>query len=189
MSNLLFSDIKINPVSFILHHCQNIRPWNERLNRSGNQDPLMAILESAILVSGDTMVEKIFYTQSTRLEKGMRNNLLQAITDFAQAAFEDQCQSISLGSYTITNCIHEIEEPLHPEHKVPLQIYCIIEKNTDENAVQSAMEETLNRFTDKYNRIDIFAKKSKYFKEFQREMEDVFKDLALKSEDRFKTLF
>ena len=57
------------------------------------------------------------------------------------------------------------------------------------DALRSAMEKTLNRFTDKYNRINIFAKKSKYFKEFQREMENVFKDLDSKSEDQLKLSF
>ncbi len=78
---------------------------------------------------------------------------------------------------------------MNPSHVEALQMYCIIEKGTDERAIKSSMADAINQFLNRYSRNDIFDKKIRKFRKFTDRMENIFKDLILKSEDRFKSLF
>ncbi len=149
----------------------------------------MAILETSILFQGTTLLEKQFYSTEDVLDKKIRNSLLQAIAGLAKEAFGDTIQSFSLGSYSIVLYSHEIQEPMNPSHVETLQMYCIIEKGTDEKAIKNAMADAINQFLNTYSRNAIFDKKIRKFRDFPDRLENIFKDLILKSEDRFKSLF
>lgn len=149
----------------------------------------MAILETAITLQGDPLVEKAFYSTADVLDKNIRNALLQAITGLAQEAFNDAIQSFSLGEYSIVLIMHDITQPGNPTNKLPIMMYCIVEKNTDEKAIKQCMKDTIDQFLDRYSLNDIFDKKLKKFKDFSDRLSKIFKDLILKSEDRFKSLF
>jgi hypothetical protein len=149
----------------------------------------MAILETAISFQGDPLIERTFYSTDDVLDKNIRNALLQAITGLAQEAFNDAIQSFTLGDYSIVLFSHEVAEPINPINKHPLMMYCIVEKNTDEKAIKQCMQDALVQFLNRYSLNDIFEKKTKKFKDFPDRLSKIFKDLILKSEDRFKSLF
>ena len=149
----------------------------------------MAILETTISFQGDPLIERAFYSTDDVLDKNIRNALLQAITGLAQEAFNDAIQSFTLGDYSIVLISHEISEPINPTNKVPLMMYCIVEKNTDEKAIKQCMQDAVTQFLNRYSLNDIFEKKTKKFKDFPDRLSKIFKDLILKSEDRVKSLF
>ncbi|RLI64288.1 MAG: hypothetical protein DRO88_07770, partial [Promethearchaeia archaeon] len=68
-------------------------------------------------------------------------------------------------------------------------IFSIIEKDTKEKPVISAMNNSLDQFLNRYSNFDIRSMKIKKFKKFEKRMEETFADLALKLEDRFKALY
>jgi hypothetical protein len=149
---------------------------------------LMAILETSVILMGDPLYEKQYYNTDAVLEKTIRNSLLQAIDGLAKEAFDDEIQSFSLGEYSIVLIAHELKEP-NTDAKANLQMYCIIEKDTDEKAIKESMHEAMNQFLNRFSINDIFSKKKKKFKKFPTRLDNIFKDLILKSEDRFKSLF
>ena len=70
-----------------------------------------------------------------------------------------------------------------------IQIYTIIEENTNITSVQKNMNEILLQFLNKYSIYDITQKNLKKFKGFSERFAEVFQDLALNYEDRFKAIF
>jgi hypothetical protein len=156
----------------------------------------MAILELSILNDNIILLEKQFYQADNILDKNIRNGLLQAISNLVDEAFGEQVQSFSLGEYSIVLVSSDIgvavSEDEDDEETIPkkkLLMYCIVNRNTDEKIIIKSMNEALFQFTNRYSINDIFQKKVKKFKKFEKRLDKIFGDLILKSEDRFKSLF
>ena len=71
----------------------------------------------------------------------------------------------------------------------PLLAYAIIEKETESDIVKKLLKEITQNFSNRYSVIDIFEKKSKFFKKFEIRVGEILGDLKMKTEDRFKSLF
>ncbi len=155
----------------------------------------MAILEVAILFNMETMLESQFYETEDVLDRRIRNSLLQAISDLASEAFGEEMQSFSLGDYSIVFISHQLgalkaeDDIENTVQEEKITMYCIVNKNTDEKIVIKSMNDALFQFTNRYSMNDLYNRKLKKFRKFEKRLEKIFGDLILKSEDRFKSLF
>lgn len=151
----------------------------------------MAIYETGILLDRKTLVEKKYYDSSNQLDNDLRAGLLSAIDGFAKEAFDTELDSFTLSTYTLLAISRQIREPgtegKHGMHT--LMMFAIIEKETNEKAVKDCMNDAVNQFLNRYSTNDILTKKSKHFRKFTKRFDKIFKDLSLKSEDRFSSMF
>ncbi|MFW9990345.1 MAG: hypothetical protein ACFFC3_17015, partial [Candidatus Odinarchaeota archaeon] len=74
-------------------------------------------------------------------------------------------------------------------NKQPLLSYAIIEKGTDASVVKQQLDQIISYFLNRYPLNDIFSKKPKYFRQFEKRINEILGDLRLKTEDRFRSLF
>ncbi len=157
----------------------------------------MTILETAIIFKGETLCETQFYTSEELLSKETRNYLLNAVLGLADAAFKDEIQNFSLGNHTILLSFRylddyekfDTETGKNDTMTAALLLYCIVEKKNDEKLVRNAMNDALAQFIHRYSTFDIIHGDRAKFTKYSKRLEKIFKDLALKSEDRFKNLF
>lgn len=173
----------------------------------------MAILEVGIVFKTTNLSTKKF-SPDVIFSPDIRKNLLNALFkgSFQKVSFGDHILLIQSLPLKLTDEEEEEKEeklfsfipPL--EKKVAddldtetqekddqientIQIYTIIEKNTNISSVQKNMNEVLLQFLNKYSIYDITQKNLKKFKGFSERFADVFQDLALNYEDRFKAIF
>ena len=149
----------------------------------------MAILEIGILFMQEPLLETQYYTASHKIDKNLRMNLLHSLDAVTSEAFGEELSSFSLGEFTILMTKRKITEPNNASHTEALLLYSIIDKETNEKVVKQNMDIAIGQFLDIYSKNDIFAKKTKKFKDFDDRLKKIFKDLILKNEDRFKSLF
>ena len=149
----------------------------------------MAILETGILFDNEVLVETKYYDSGNMIDKNIRNSLLQALTGFAKDAFQDEVQSFTIGDYKILNVGRDVQNPSDNSQHDRLVMFAIIEKNMDEKVVKSSLNEAVTQFLNRYSLNDIYKKQAKKFRDFPERLQKIFKDLILKSEDRFKSLF
>lgn len=126
------------------------------------------------------------------LDKGIRNGLLQTITNLTNEAFGEDVQSFTLGNFSIIMATQIIEGSKinnSTDDTEKLMMYCIIDKKTDESAVMRAIKKALSQFLNRYSYYDIQQNKNRKFRKFQPRLKKIFGDLTLLSEDRFKSLF
>ena len=153
----------------------------------------MAIFECGLLLNGEILMEKKFYDSSNALDNQLRAGLLSAIDGFAKEAFNTELDSFTLSSYTLVAISEQINEPPNKNEEIgnkhSLMMFSIIEKDTNEKAVKKCMNETIQQFLNRYSVVDIATKSPKHFKKFAKRFDVIFKDLILKSEDRFGSMF
>jgi hypothetical protein len=149
----------------------------------------MAILEIGITFQSKVLLEKQYYTANHTINKETRLNLLQTLDSVATQAFADEMQGFTLGEFSIIMVKRKISEPNNPNHIEWLTMYAIADRDTAENIIRSNLNTALAQFLDVYNSIDIFNKNVKKFESFIDRIGKIFRDLILKNEDRFKSLF
>lgn len=151
----------------------------------------MAIYETGILIDRKTLLEKKYYDSSNQLDNDLRAGLLSAIDGFAKEAFDTELDSFTLSTYTLLAISRTIKEPGVEDRsgKHTLMMFAIIEKETNERAVKDCMKDAVNQFMNRYSVNDILSKPAKHFKKFGKRFDKIFKDLSLKSEDRFSSMF
>lgn len=149
----------------------------------------MAILEIGLTFEGEPLLECSFYTANYKINKDIRFSLLQAIDTISKEAFGDEIQSFSLGGFSIVVAQKPLKEPIDQSHVVPLVMYCIIDKESNEKLVKSTMQTAIEHFLNRFSLVDIFERNKKKFKDFDKRIREIFKDLILKNEDRLKSLF
>jgi hypothetical protein len=153
----------------------------------------MAIFETGLLLDGIILVERKYYDSSNALDNQMRAGLLAAVDGFAKEAFNTELDSFTLSSYTLVAVTDRFSEPNTPEGESSkdhtLLMFSIIEKDTNEKAVKTCMEDALQQFRNRYSINDIITKNPTHFKKFEKRFDKFFKDLVLKSEDRFGSIF
>ncbi len=153
---------------------------------------IMAIIETAIMFNGTNLVEDQYYSSANVLDKRIRNGLLQTIKNLTSEAFGEDVQSFTLGDYSIIMASRDIEDSKHEKIKKDLDslmIYCIIDKKTDEKAVLRALDEAISLFLNRYSFFDIQEMRIRKFRKFRPRLKEIYGDLTLMSEDRFKSLF
>ena len=154
----------------------------------------MAILETAIMLGDEYLIEKQFYSTEDVLDKNIRHALLRTIPNLANVAFGEAIQGFSIGDYAVVIVMHTIEIPskdknLESTEKKQLLMYTIVDKESDEDVIKKVMDKALFQFTNRFSWYDIIERKAKKFKKFTPRLTKIFGDLVLKSEDRFKSIF
>ena len=152
----------------------------------------MAILEAAILFDSATLVERKYYDSEQVLNKEHRVGLLAAIDGFAREAFGDEISSFSLASYTLIVTSINVPQPKMEQNVKKLMMYAIVQKGMSEVVVKENMDKILDQFLNRFSKFELFNLNDKIIKKMQKfdsRIDEQFKDLALKPEDRFKKIF
>ena len=163
----------------------------------------MTILEVAILFKGINLCETHFYTYEDVLNQKDRIVLTEAVITLAKSAFEDKIQNFSIGEnkiliklknlkiLSLTDKETEDEENiklLEQMENPPLVIYCIVEKDTNQKQVNMCMDDAITQFLNRFSIYDITTKDPSKFNKFKKRLRTIFQELALKTEDRFKSI-
>jgi len=178
----------------------------------------MAILEVGIVFKTTNLISKKFYNSPGVISTEIRNNILEAVynmtnkdalQNFSFGKYILLIQSSRLGTspdeeeeeednlLRYTPPLEKIEENIlmsetheeKAENDNKIQIYTLIEQKTKIKSVQANMNEILLQFLNKYSNYDITQKNIRKFKGFSNRFAEVFQDLAMNYEDRFKAIF
>ena len=163
----------------------------------------MTILETAVVFNGISLCETHFYSSDDVLNQKDRNALTGAVITLAKSAFKDQIQNFSIGEHKILiklkdlkilqvtdedNEHDEILQYLEQQKNPPLVIYCLVEKDVDQKQVNMCMDDAIIQFLNRFSVYDITTKDPSKFKKFNKRLKAIFQELALKTEDRFKSI-
>ncbi len=148
----------------------------------------MAILEAGLLFEGITLVSRAYYTTDVQLDDQLRAGLLAAISGFAKEAFKDSIESFSLSKYEIVCTGKTVKVPGYQKDATVLA-FAIIDKGTKIPTVKKNLERVLDTFLNRYSILEVTSGNISQFEPFKKRMDDIFDDLRLKSEDRFKSIF
>ena len=136
------------------------------------------------------MLEVQYYTSSEVLEPDLRAGFLSALESFTTEVFGDDIGVVSLASFKLVCFCEMVALPGKDlSNTQPLLSYAIIEKETESDVVKRLLKEITQNFLNRYSLIDIFEKKTKFFKKFEVRVGEILGDLKMKTEDRFKSLF
>ena len=150
----------------------------------------MAILEVGINIGNRNILEILYYTSSDVLNPDLRAGFLSALESFTTEVFGDDINVVSLASFKLVCFCEMVALPGEDARNTqPLLAYAIIEKETESEVVKRLLNEIVITFTNRYSVLDIFEKKSKFFRKFEVRISDILGDLKMKTEDRFKSLF
>lgn len=150
----------------------------------------MGILISGIIFRGHILVEKKFYPSDDFISEEMLGDLFNGVFQFADQAFHENLNKFSIGNYTVLILARKLSQSVTPdEEEPPVLIFSIVEKDTSEKTVLNSMNSALDQFFNRYSNFDIRSLKIKKMKKFAGRLEEIFSDLALKLEDRFKSLY
>ncbi len=151
----------------------------------------MAILEVGINIGMKNLIEiKYYSSQNPVLDPNLRAGFLTALESFTTEVFGDDINVISLASFKLVCYCEMVDLPgNNTENTQPLLSFAIIEKETDANIVKHYLNDLVSYFLNRYSLNDIFSKKPKYFKKFEKRINDILGDLKLKTEDRFRSIF
>ncbi len=151
---------------------------------------IMGILVSGIMFKGEILAEKKFYPEDGFISESVMGDLFHGIFQFVDLTFNDNLHKFSIGDYSVLMIAKKLSQSVNlEENEPPVLIFSIIEKDTREKPVLNAMEEALNQFFNRYSNFDIRSLKKRKLAKFSSRLEEVFSDLALKLEDRFKALY
>ncbi|QEE17941.1 hypothetical protein DSAG12_03779 [Promethearchaeum syntrophicum] len=163
----------------------------------------MTILETAILFKGISLSETYFYSSEDVLNQKDRNVLTEAVIALAKSAFDDKIQNFSIGEHKILIKLKDLKilkatdeeneqkdhlQLIEPQKNPPLVIYCIVEKDTNQKQVNMCMDDAIIQFLNRFSVYDITTKDASKFKKFNKRLKIIFQELALKTEDRFKSI-
>ena len=150
----------------------------------------MAILECGINIGNRNLIEVRYYASSDVLDPNLRAGFLSALESFTTEVFSDSINVVSLASFKLVCFCEMVALPGEDrDNTQPLLAYAIIEKETESEVVKGLLNEIIMTFTNRYSVLDIFGKKSKYFRKFDIRISNILGDLKMKTEDRFKSLF
>ncbi len=160
----------------------------------------MTILETAILFNKNILCEAHFYSSKKILSDKDRKFLRKTLSVVVKSAFDEKIHKFSMDEHKILIKLKNLEvtdedtkeksnnqiteQPKNP----PLVIYCIAGIKADQKHVNNCMDDAISQFLDKFSISDITTKKLKKFKSFNDRLKTIFKEIALKPEDRFKSI-
>ena len=136
----------------------------------------MSILETTILFEGETLLNKKYYSKTSKkvLDKKNRDNLMNAILGLSSQAFDDEIKSFVVGDYSIAMIKQEIDDLITSGKKIPIRMYSIVENGYKQKELHVLMEDALFQFTNRFSRIDIFTKDQFNFVEFIDRFDKIF---------------
>ncbi len=160
----------------------------------------MTILETAILFKGKSLCEEQFYSSKENINDIDREFLTKTLGILVKSTSYDKIHKFSMGEFKILIKLKSLEvtdgdvneevnnQPSEQLKNPPLVIYCIAGINADQKHINTCMEDAITQFLEKFSISDIITKKTKKFKSFNERLKIIFKEIALKPEDRFKSI-
>ncbi|HMF33184.1 MAG TPA: hypothetical protein VKK79_17295 [Candidatus Lokiarchaeia archaeon] len=148
----------------------------------------MAILEAGLNYEGMTLVSQKYYDTEIEFDDRLRSGLLSAISSFAKEAFQDTIESFSLSKFEIICIRRSINVPGN-KIESNLLAYAITDKDTNLKIVKSFLGKIVDAFLNRFSVRDIGGGDMEKFEGFKDRIDQIFSDLRLKTEDRFKSIF
>ena len=151
----------------------------------------MTILETAIRFKGNNLCEVQFYSSKENISDLDRNFLSKTIGVLVKSDFGDKIHKFSMGKNKILMKLKNLElvdEDTKEKSNNPLVIYCIAEKKANEKPINKCMDDSLTQFLEQFSIKEIITKKSSKFNSFNEQLKKIFQKIALKPEDRFKSI-
>ena len=151
----------------------------------------MTILETAILFKGNSLCEEHFYSSEGILKDDDRNILIKTIGVLKRASSYDKIHKFSMGDHKILIKLKNLEmtdENTKEKTNDPLVIYCVAGKKTEQNHIERCMDDSITQFLEQFSIKDITTKDPSKFKKFSKQLKKIFHEIALKPEDRFKSI-
>ena len=153
------------------------------------EEKKLTILETAILFKEKSLCEEHFYSSEDALSEEDREFLAKAVNTLVKTTFDDKIHKFSMGEYKILIKLKNLKLNKDGDgENPPLAIYCIAEKKADQNLVNNCMEDAIIQFLNQFSINDIVKKDPSKFKKFNKQLKKIFKEIALKPEDRFKSI-
>jgi len=152
---------------------------------------MLTILETAILFKGNRLCEADFYSSEKNLSDDDRSFLTKTIGILERSASYDKTHKFSMGEnkmLIILNDLKITDEDSKEKLNNPLLIYCIAEKKSDEKSINKCMDDSITQFLEQFSKKEIISKKPNKFKKFNEQLKKNFQEIALKPEDRFKSI-
>jgi hypothetical protein len=151
----------------------------------------MAVLEIGINLGTKKILEIRYYSSTDNvLDPKLRALFLNGLDDFINEVFGDEINVISLSSFEIICYSKIVQFSIKDRNEfLPLLTFAIIEKGTDHDFVKQHLKKIYSLFIESYDLSDIFMKKSKFFKDFEPQIDKILGDLRFKLDDRIRTLF
>jgi hypothetical protein len=151
----------------------------------------MAVLEVGINLGMKKLLEIRYYSSMDNvLDPNIRARFLNGLEDFINEVFGDEINVISLSSFEII-CYYKMIQFSNKDANdfLPLLTFAIIEKGTDHDFVKQHLKKVYSLFLENYDLNEIFMKKSKFFKNFEPQVDEILGDLRFKLEDRIRSIF
>ena len=151
----------------------------------------MTILETAILFEGNSLCEEHFYSSEGILKDEDRDLLTKTIGILKRASSYDKIHKFSMGKHKILIKLKKIEvtdEKNKEKTYKPLIIYCVAGIKTEQNHINKCMDESITQFLKQFSIKDITTKDPSKFNKFNEQLKKIFHEIALKPEDRFKSI-
>ena len=150
----------------------------------------MVILETGIIHHVNLLVKKQFYPSQEFLSDTTRTGLINGVLQLAEQSFHDKLTKITLAGYYILTIVVSIDTNIKEfQNQNHLLLYAITDSESNEKKILTELEAIGNICLNRCSIIDIAKEKPKKFQKFEKRLEKSFDDLALKLEDRFKSLY
>ncbi len=143
----------------------------------------LAVYEVGIQIDGLPAVSKTFYSETfTDLDETLRNGLIAAIHGFAAEAFSDEVDTVQMKHFVITSVVKKNQDCI-------FTAFAIFDKKTKVQIVRKKLITILNHFLEKYPLNSTLPLDQEVYKDFLPFIDDIMKSIALKPEDRMKSVF
>ncbi len=151
----------------------------------------MTILETAILFKGNSLCGENFYSSKEILGEEDRSLLIKTIGILKRASSYDKIHKFSMGEHKMLIKLKNLEmigEKNKEKTNSPLIIYCVAGIKTEQNHIEKCMDDSITQFLKQFSIKDITTKDPSKFKKFNKNLKKIFHEIALKPEDRFKSI-
>ncbi|MFW9998363.1 MAG: hypothetical protein ACFFD4_40370 [Candidatus Odinarchaeota archaeon] len=146
----------------------------------------MTVLEVGLLYGGLPVLQKDFHelVKGKDLDPVIRSGLLSAINTMASDFFGDSIEEYKMKGYTI--CL----KPVELQGKTTLNLYAIIDRTSKASDVHNALKRLASKAPVALKGFSTMSTVNpRFFKKFEKEIDEVMRDMKLKPEQRADKLF
>ncbi|MFX1255734.1 MAG: hypothetical protein ACFFCZ_29285 [Promethearchaeota archaeon] len=141
------------------------------------------VYEVGVQIDGVPAVSKTFYSETfTKLDETLRNGLIAAIQGFAAEAFSDEIDTVQMKHVAITSVAKKSQDCV-------VTAFAIFDRKTKVPLVRKKLLTLLQRFLANYSLNAASPLDQEKYMAFLPVIDEVMKSLALKPEDRMKSVF
>jgi hypothetical protein len=134
----------------------------------------MSVLETAILVDNETLIERSFCKDEDLLHGRTQSNILTAIENMASSLFNEDIESFTIGENQLLIVSRHIQNCFDPNIMSEIKICALAEKNSNIKAILKCMNEAIDEFLDRFHIVHICSKKKKLFQNYSEKLDSIF---------------